>query len=79
MSACAHRYQCMQTREVARQAAHATGAVGPAAVKYYGKWPFRRVLGMQAGGPACPLRESVCKRADDVLSHCRCNCIQKHS
>ncbi len=37
----------MQAREDVRREAHAANATLPATVKYYGKWPFRRVLGMQ--------------------------------
>lgn len=37
----------MQVRESVRQEAHAVNATLPATVKYYGKWPFTRVLGMQ--------------------------------
>jgi len=37
----------MWERENARQHARKMGIAGPATVKYDGKWPFRRVLGMQ--------------------------------
>ena len=37
----------MHAREEVRQAAYATNATLPGTVQYFGKWPFRRVLGMQ--------------------------------
>lgn len=41
------KYRCMQARESVRREQHAADAALPATVKYYGKWPFTRVLGMQ--------------------------------
>jgi Per1-like family len=37
----------MQAREALRREARDSSAALPAVVKYYGKWPFTRVLGMQ--------------------------------
>jgi hypothetical protein len=37
----------MQAREALRREAHGTNTSLPAVVKYHGKWPFTRVLGMQ--------------------------------
>lgn len=37
----------MQARESVRREEGAVNAALPATVKYYGKWPFTRVLGMQ--------------------------------
>ncbi len=48
------RYHCMWLRESARHAEHArnvTAAARPLkAVKYHGKWPFTRLLGVQVPG-----------------------------
>lgn len=44
---CICRYRCMQAREGLRREAHTANAALPAVVKYHGKWPFTRVLGMQ--------------------------------
>lgn len=42
------RYRCMHIREARRLNDHITArSSGAATVKYYGKWPFKRVMGMQ--------------------------------
>ena len=41
----------MQAREALRQEAHAIDTRLPAVVKYHGKWPFTRILGMQVTAP----------------------------
>ena len=41
------RYLCMWQREESKAAAAAGPAAAAAAEKYHGKWPFRRLLGMQ--------------------------------
>ena len=48
---CTRRYRCMQVREGLRRQAHSAHSAVPAVVKYYGKWPFTRVLGMQVTEP----------------------------
>lgn len=48
------RYQCMVNRERERE------TLGQAPVKYHGKWPFKRVLGIQVSFVLQSLLDSGC-------------------
>ena len=67
------RYHCMWLRESARHAQHAANATLAArplkAIKYHGKWPFTRLLGMQ-------VRDKLVKRlrySRDFQNHLACS------